>query len=66
MTIPPDPVARINFLRQKVIDGEEISDEEIAQGISLLRQQQELQHQKVLEKEAKAAPMNLKDLFKQE
>jgi hypothetical protein len=56
-----DPVARINELRLKITSGEEITREESAEAVRLLRAQR--QRSVTPTKEAKI-PLNLNELFK--
>lgn len=59
-----DPVQRINDLRQKVIAGEEITMEEAAEAIQLLRADREVKTNTPTDKAVKAVPLDLNDLFK--
>jgi len=57
-----DPIARINDLRQKVINGEEITKEEAAEAIQLLRADRASKLEKASGTASKV-PVNLGDLF---
>lgn len=58
-----DPVQRINDLRQKVLAGEEITVEEAAEAVQLLRADREAKIAPA-DKPIKAVPIDLNDLFK--
>jgi len=57
-----DAIARINDLRQKVVNGEEMTKEEAAEAIQLLRADRSAKLEKSMGK-ATALPANLGDLF---
>jgi len=57
-----DPITRVNDLRQKVIRGEEITKEEAAEAIQLLRADRASKVEKASGKASKV-PANLGDLF---
>ena len=57
-----DPITRINDLRQKVINGEEMTKDEAAEAIQLLRADRAAKLEKTVGK-ATALPANLGDLF---
>lgn len=59
-----DPVQRINDLRQKVMAGEDISLEEAAEAVALIRADREPKLTTKADKAVKAIPIDLNDLFK--
>lgn len=59
-----DAITRLNELRLKVTEGEEITQEEAAEALQLLRSQRQAVLDVQQKKEAKSKPpMNLNDLF---
>jgi len=69
--VPADPVARINFLRQKVLNGEKMDNQEVKEAISLLRLVRKDKDNSLTSKESKKStkkpsvelPADLNDLF---
>lgn len=59
-----DPITRLNTLRARVLAGEEITKEESAEAIRLLRADREMVLGKQVTKEAAKAPVDLESLFK--
>jgi hypothetical protein len=59
--LPENPVDRVNFLRQKVLNREDVTDEELKEAISLLRV--DIASNVKQSKAANSLPADLKDMF---
>lgn len=64
MTEYVNAVDEINSLRLRITAGEDLSQEEIASGIALLRQQRKGVGGEQTEEKASTIPMDLNNLFK--
>ena len=65
MTDTPNAIERINDLRQRVKLGDDLSKEEMAEAVQLLRGDRAARATTAATKATKAAPIDLNDLFKE-